>query len=73
MTDEKEIFEAIGQRINQLRKERNLSFQELANRSNIEKANLVKLVGGKNTTVSTLEKIATGLDVHPKELWDFGG
>lgn len=69
---EKEFFIAIGKRVDKLRKEKGISFQELALRCNMEKATLVKIANhGSNITASTLLKIAKGLEVAPKNLLDF--
>ena len=66
-----EFLKSLGKRIDALRKEKGLSFQELAIRSEMEKANLVKLTTqGKNITVNTLYNIAKGLDVELKEIFD---
>ena len=62
--DNKKFLKAIGQNVNRIRKEQNVSFQELAFRTNIEKSNLVKLTTqGSNITLVTLNKIAKGLEV----------
>jgi DNA-binding Xre family transcriptional regulator len=69
LTDDKKFLKAIGQRVNKIRKEKKMSFQELSFRTDIEKSNLVKLTTqGSNITVSTLNKIAQGLEVSAKEL-----
>ena len=71
MSKEQEILLALGKRIDQLRIEKGLSFQTLANMSDFEKSNLVKLVNqGNNVTVSTLIKIAESLEVNLKDLFD---
>ncbi len=71
METKEEFFIAVGKRINQLRKEKGYSFQELANRATIEKSNLVKITTeGRNITIGSLMLIAHGLGVAPKELLD---
>lgn len=71
MTMNKDFLIALGKRIDQLRKEKNLSFQELADLCEMEKASLVKLTAhGKNITVNTLYNIAKGLGMSMKELLD---
>ena len=71
MAVNKEFLKVLGKRIDALRKEKGLSFQELADRSEMEKANLVKLTTqGKNITVNTLYNIAKGLDVEIKEIFE---
>jgi XRE family transcriptional regulator, regulator of sulfur utilization len=72
MAMNKKFLIALGKRIDELRKERSLSFQELANLSEMEKASLVKLTTqGNNITINTLYNIAQGLNISLKELLDF--
>ena len=67
---EKEFLKFVGKRINQLRIEKGLSFQELGLRSELEKSSLVKLCNhGSNITLSTLLKISKGLDVEIEEIF----
>ena len=67
--EQQEFLSKLGKAIDTIRKEKNLSFQELALRSEIEKSNLVKLTSqGKNITVATLSKIANGLNVSSSEI-----
>ncbi|MHA4990548.1 helix-turn-helix domain-containing protein [Cetobacterium somerae] len=54
----------IGQRLNRLRKEKNLSLEELSLQTGVSKAMLSQIENGKsNPTVSTLWKISTALKV----------
>lgn len=54
----------IGQRLNRLRKEKNLSLEELSSQTGVSKAMLSQIENGKsNPTVSTLWKISTTLKV----------
>lgn len=70
--EEGDFLIALGRNIDRIRKEKNISFQELSLRSNIEKSNLVKLTSkGTNITVSTLFKIAKALEVHTADLLKF--
>ena len=72
MSEEQEILLALGRRIDQLRKQKGLSFQTLANMSDFEKSNLIKLVSrGSNVTVSTLIRISKALEVKLHELFLF--
>ena len=69
MLEQEDFLKAMGQNINRIRKEKGLSFQELALEADIEKSNLVKLTKhGTNITVSTLNKIANALGVEAAEL-----
>ena len=72
MSEEQEILLALGRRIDQLRKQKGLSFQTLANMSDFEKSNRIKLVSrGSNVTVSTLIRISKALEVKLHELFLF--
>jgi transcriptional regulator with XRE-family HTH domain len=71
MAMNKDFLISLGKRIDELRKEKGLSFQELANLCDMEKASLVKLTThGNNVTVNTLYNIAKGLDVPLKDFFD---
>jgi len=62
----------LGVHIRQLREKKNLSQQDLANDSNIPKAQIGRIERAKvNTTVRTLIKIANALEIEPKELLNF--
>lgn len=72
MLDNQKFIEALGKNIDKLRKEKGMSFLELAMESDLEKANLVKLTShGTNITVTTLLKISKGLGVTVSEIMDF--
>lgn len=69
MSSKEDFYLKVGQRIDELRQEKGLSFQELANKASIEKSNLVKITKeGKNITLGTLWSISKGLGVEPGEL-----
>jgi Predicted transcription factor, homolog of eukaryotic MBF1 len=69
-----DLVKKVGERIRRLRKERNLSQEQLAERSGLH-TNYVGQVerGEKNLTLETLEKIVSGLDVSLEELFRFLG
>lgn len=72
MAEQQKFLKNLGRHIDKIRKQKGLTFQELALRSEIEKSNLVKLTSeGTNITVSSLNKIAKGLDVPVYELLKF--
>jgi len=72
MTDKNQFIKQLGQNVDKIRKEKGLSFQEMALRCDIEKSSLVKLANqGTNVTVSTIFKISKALEVEPKELFNF--
>ena len=69
LVKDKKLQKQVGQKINKIRKEKNISFGELALRAEMEKPNLVKLTTeGTNITITTLYKIAKALGVSAKEL-----
>jgi len=62
----------VGNRIQELRLQKNLSQQILAAKCNFEKSNLSRLESGRvNSTLSTLNTIAKGLEVNIVELFKF--
>lgn len=62
----------LGKRIQEIRLEKNLSQQVLAAKCNLEKSNMSRLEAGRvNSTLSTLNKIAQGLEVNIVELFKF--
>jgi transcriptional regulator with XRE-family HTH domain len=72
MRENDKFLKALGKNIDRIRKEKGLSFQEMAYCCDIEKANIVKLTSrGENITVNTLYKIAKGLGVSLKVIFDF--
>lgn len=56
-------------RIKEICKAKGITQKELAERIGISAVGLAKAIGG-NTTIGTLEKIATALDVPVSELFD---
>ncbi len=61
-----------GQRIVELRKNAGISQDELAFRSNIHRAYMGTIERGeKSVTLNTVEKIAAGLGVKVKDLFDW--
>ncbi|MEK4849202.1 helix-turn-helix transcriptional regulator [Paenibacillus sp. FSL H7-0756] len=69
-----ELVKRIGERIRRLRKEMNLSQEQLAERSGLH-TNYVGQVerGEKNLTLETLEKVVTGLNISLEELFRYIG
>lgn len=66
--DEKR-FREIGRRINDLRIAKGLSIQELADKSNVERANLSRICSkGSNFTISTLLKLIEALECEPNDI-----
>lgn len=59
----------LGERIDKLRRERNLSYQELADKCEIDKAQIYKIcMKGVDLRYSTLLKISNGLNITILEL-----
>ena len=51
---------------------KNLSFRALSQKCDLDYADLNKIEKGKrNITLTTIAELARGLNVHPKELFDF--
>lgn len=72
MSEQEKFLKNLGKNIDKIRKKQGLSFQEMSLRCDIEKSNLVKLTSqGTNVTVSSLYKIAKGLEVPVFELLKF--
>ncbi|MBP2110285.1 helix-turn-helix domain-containing protein [Paenibacillus silagei] len=69
-----ELVKRIGERIRRLRKEMNLSQEQLAERSGLH-TNYVGQIerGEKNLTLETLEKVVTGLNISLEELFRYIG
>lgn len=62
-----------GQRIKEIRKQRGLSQEKLAELVDIEQNTLSYIETGNNfCKAETLEKIITALNVEPSELFNFG-
>lgn len=67
----KELVIALGNRIRDLRKERNISQEELANEADIPLSQIGRIERGEtNPTISTLYVLAMALDVDLKSLVD---
>lgn len=63
---------SFGKQIEKLRIEQNLSYRQLAQRCDIDFSNISKIEKGEiNIQLSTVLQLAKGLNVLPKELFDF--
>ncbi len=66
------LIQSFGKHIDKLRKDRKLSIQKLADACDMDKAQIQKVCNGTtDPRMSTLIKLATGLEVSEKELFDF--
>ena len=67
-----EIGKIIGERIRQLRNRLGWSQEELAHRANINRTYIGELERGeKNTTISSLSKVASALEITLEELFRY--
>jgi transcriptional regulator with XRE-family HTH domain len=69
--EKNEVLVKIGIKIRKLREEKNLSLQDLSDKCDFEKPNLIRIEKGRtNPTIGTLLKIAQVLNVRLAELVD---
>lgn len=62
--NEKELLWRIGQRVKQIREEKGITQQSIANNIDTDRANISRLESGRvDSRISTLFRIATDLDV----------
>ena len=62
----------LGRRIDSLREQRGMSFQQMASACDMDKAQVYKIcTAGVDVRASSLVKIAKGLNVNIQELFDF--
>ncbi|WP_294243654.1 helix-turn-helix transcriptional regulator [uncultured Chryseobacterium sp.] len=70
--DRIKFLEHLGNQIKKLRKERGLSLRQLAQLCDIDYSDISKIEKGqRNIQISTLLELTRGLDIHPKDLFDF--
>lgn len=66
-----DIKEKIGQRIKELRTEKKLSQEEVANTADMERSFMTHIESGRrNISVETLQRILTALDVSFQEFFN---
>ena len=66
------ISAQVGARIKQLREERNMNQQDLADLCNFDKSDMSKIESGQaNPTLKTLQIISQALEVKVLELFNF--
>ena len=59
----------VGERIREIRNQKNVSIEELANDCEVDYSQVLRMELGKvNFSISYLNKVATALGVNPKEL-----
>ncbi|MCT2407496.1 helix-turn-helix domain-containing protein [Chryseobacterium antibioticum] len=70
--DKIEFRIAFGKRVEKLRKKMGLSYRELAQKCDVDHSNISKIEKGEvDLRISTIQELATGLEVHPQELFNF--
>ncbi|UEG51229.1 helix-turn-helix domain-containing protein [Ferruginibacter lapsinanis] len=68
--DDRLILIKLGERVKELRQLNNMTQAELAIKSNLEKSRISRIESGQmNSTVFTVHKLSTALDVHIAELF----
>ncbi|WP_223678192.1 MULTISPECIES: helix-turn-helix domain-containing protein [Flavobacterium] len=61
-----------GKQVEKFRIEQNFSYRQLAQRCDIDHSNISKIEKGEiNIQLSTILQLSQGLNIHPKELFDF--
>ncbi|MBO9728404.1 MAG: helix-turn-helix transcriptional regulator [Chitinophaga sp.] len=64
---------AFGQNFKKLLESKKKTPEEVAAHGNIETKQVYRVINGEHAaTLSVIYALAKGLDVHPKELFDFG-
>jgi len=67
-----EYLIAVGKRLDQIRKEKNLSYREMAQRCDIDFSDISKIAKGQiNFKFNTLIELSKALKIQPKELFIF--
>jgi len=62
----------LGKRLTEVRTKRNLSYRALAQMCKVDHSQISKIEKGQvSIQLITLFELATALNVHPKELFDF--
>lgn len=70
--DKIEFRRAFGKNVEKYRKEIGLSYRELAQKCDIDHSNISKIEKGEvDLRLSTIQELAKGLRISPKELFDF--
>ena len=67
-----EFLLMFGNHVKKLRLSRHLSLRELATQCNIDYSDISKIEKGlRNIQLSTILELSKGLEIHPKELFNF--
>ena len=69
---DKIYLKAFGTNLKKIRKAKLLSYRQLSHNCNIDYSDISKIEKGEiNITLTTMNDLASGLEVHQKELLDF--
>jgi len=72
MREKNNMLIAFGGKLKEIRQKKNLSYRKLAQRCDVEYSHIIKIEKGLvSIQMLTLFELAKGLDVHPKELFNF--
>jgi transcriptional regulator with XRE-family HTH domain len=69
----KEDFKILfGKKLEQLRIQQNLTYRSMAERCDVDSSDISKIEKGKvDIRLNTILELSKGLNIHPKELFDF--
>lgn len=65
------LYKKLGQRIEDLRRERGITQEELAEKAGLHRAYFWDIENGRNISIKTAHKIAKALNVSLSELFNF--
>ena len=69
---DKILLKAFGLNLKKIRKQKHLSYRKVSQNCELDYSNISKIEKGEiNITLTTINELASGLEVHPKELLDF--
>lgn len=72
MGNQSDLLIQFGKTLQKHRKEKGLSYRELARRCDVEYSNVGRIENGLvSIQLLTLFELAKGLGIHPRELFDF--
>lgn len=71
-SNDKKALKKFGQRLAELRKQKNLSLRDMASACDIDNSKIAKIEKGMiNITFTTILELSRGLEVHPQQLFDY--
>jgi transcriptional regulator with XRE-family HTH domain len=70
--NDKKALKKFGLHLAKLRKQKELSLREMASNCDIDNSKIAKIEKGRvNVTLTTIIELAKGLNIQPKELFDY--